>query len=145
MPHTPQPNGVAKRKYTTLVECAHNMMKGKNLSNTFLVEPINTTVYLKNKSPIRCLDNITPFEALYGSNPIVHNLKVFGCKDFSHIPKENRRKLDAKSIKCIFIGYCYEFKAYNLFDPATQKVFASRDVLFHEQEVGNHDDKSHEE
>jgi hypothetical protein len=87
------------------------MMKGKNLSNAFWAEAINTAVYLKNRSPTRCLDNVTPFEALYGSKPVVNNLKVFGCKDFAHYPKENRRKLDAKSIKCIFIGYCSEFKA----------------------------------
>jgi hypothetical protein len=121
------------------------MMKGKNLSNSFWVEAINTAVYLKNRSPTRCLDNITPFEALYGSKLAIHNLKVFGCKIFSHIPKDNMKKLDAKSIKCIFIGYCYEFKAYKWFDPSTHKVFASRDVLFHEQEVRNHDDNSHRE
>jgi hypothetical protein len=76
---------VAERKNKTLVECARNMMKGKNISNTFWAEAINTAVYLKNKSPTRCLDNITPFEALYGSKPAVHNLKVFGCKAFAHI------------------------------------------------------------
>jgi hypothetical protein len=31
-----------------------------------------------------------------------------------------------------------------LFDHATHKVFASRDVFFHEQDEGNHDDNSHE-
>jgi hypothetical protein len=121
------------------------MMKGKNLSNVFWDEAINIVVYLKNRSPTRCLDNVTSFEALYGSKVVVHNLKVFGCKDFSHIPKENRKKLDAKSIKCIFIGYCSKFKAYKLFDPTTHKVFASRDVLFHEHEARNHDDNSHVE
>jgi hypothetical protein len=109
------------------------MMKGKNLSNSFWAEPINTAVYLTNRSPTRCLDNVTHFEDLYGSKPVVHNLKVFGCKAFSHIPKENKKKLDDKAIQCIFIGYCSEFKAYKLFDPSTHKVFVSRDVLFHEQ------------
>jgi hypothetical protein len=120
------------------------MMKGKNISNAFCVEAINIVVYIKNRSPTMCLYNVTPFEALNGSKPAVHNLKVFGCKDFSHIPKENRRKLDAKAIKCIFIGYCSKFKSHKLFGPDTHKVFASRDVLFHEQEEENHDDNSHE-
>ena len=133
VPHTPQQNGVAERKNRTLVECARSMMKGKNLSNAFGAEAINTAVYLKNRSPTRCLDSVTPFEALYGSKTAVNNLKVFGCKAFAHIPKENRRKLDAKATKCIFIGYCSKFKAYKLFDPTTHKVFASRDVLFHEK------------
>jgi hypothetical protein len=121
--HTPQQNGVVERKNRTLVECARNMMKGKNLSNAFWVEAINTAVYLKNKSPTSCLDNVTPFEALYGSKPTVHNLKVFGCKAFAHIPKENRKKLDAKAIKCVFIGYCYEFKAYKLLILLLTKYF----------------------
>jgi transposase InsO family protein len=145
VPHTPQQNKVVERKNRTLVACACSMMKGKNLSNAFWVEAINIAVYLKNRSSTRCLDNVTPFKALNGSKTAIHNLKVFGCKDFAHIPKENRRKLDAKSIKCIFIGYYSKFKAYKLFDLATHKVFASRDVLFHEQEAGNHDDNSHEE
>ena len=119
-------------------------MKGKNISNAFWAEAIITTVYLKNISPTRCLDNITPFEGLYGFKPTVHNLKVFGCKGFAHISKQNRKKLDAKAIKCIFIGYCSEFKAYKLFDPSTHKVCASRDVLY-EQETENHDNNSHEE
>jgi hypothetical protein len=74
------------------------MMKGKNLSNTFWDEAINTIVYLQNRIPTRCLDNITPFESLYHSKHVVHNLKVFACKDFTYITKEKRKKLDAKSI-----------------------------------------------
>ena len=35
VPHTPQQNGVAKRKNMTLVECACNMLKGKNISNGY--------------------------------------------------------------------------------------------------------------
>jgi len=62
----------------------------------------------------------------------VNHLRIFGSKDFAHIPKEDRRKLDAKSIKCIFLGYYDEHKAYKMFDPNMHKVFPSRDVLFHE-------------
>jgi hypothetical protein len=62
----------------------------------------------------------------------VSHLRIFGSKAFAHIPKEDRRKLDAKAVKCIFIGYCTEYKAYKMFDPNNHKVFASRDVLFHE-------------
>jgi hypothetical protein len=96
-----------------MVECAHSMMKGKNLSNAFWAEAINTAIYLNNRSPTRHLDNVTPFEALYGSKPAVHNLNVFGCKDFAHIPKENRNKLDAKSIKVFSLGIVLNSKHIN--------------------------------
>lgn len=64
------------------------MMKGKSLSNTFWGEAINTAVYLKNRSPTRSLDNITPFEALYGFKPVVQNLKVFGCTAFEQFQRK---------------------------------------------------------
>ena len=102
--HTPQQNGVVERKNKTLVECACSMMKGKNLSNYFLAKAISTVVYLKNRIPTRCLVHKTHFEALYDSKPTINNLRIFGCKDFAHIQKEKRKKLDAKAIKCIFIG-----------------------------------------
>jgi hypothetical protein len=100
-------------------------------------------VYLKNRSPTKFLEHKTPYEAFYGYKPIVNHLIIFGSKAFSHIPKEDRRKLDAKSIKCIFIGYCVDHKAYKMYDPITHKVFASRDVIFHEyvDEVQKEDDQ----
>ena len=61
---------------------------------------------LKNRSPTKILENKTPFESFYGYKPEVSHLRIFGSKAFAHIPKEHRRKLDAKEIKCIFIGYC---------------------------------------
>ena len=51
---------------------------------------------------------------------------------FAHIPKYERRKLDAKSIECIFVGYCTDQKTYKLFHPISHKLIASRDVVFHE-------------
>lgn len=109
--HTPQQNGVVERKNRTLVECARSMLKGKNLSNGFWAEAIHTRVYLKNSIPSRILYFKTPFEALFVYKPGVKNLRVFGSKDFAHDPKEDRKKLNSKVIKGIFVGYCTEFKA----------------------------------
>ena len=61
VPHTPQQNGVAERKNRTLVECTRSMRQGKGLSNGFWAEAINTAVYLKNRSPSKCLSFKTPF------------------------------------------------------------------------------------
>lgn len=88
------------------IECAHNMLKGKNLPNGFCVEEINTIVYLKNKSMTKRIDLKTPFEALLGFKPAVNHLRVFSLKIFSHVPKEDRKSLDSKPIKFIFIGCC---------------------------------------
>lgn len=108
------------------------MLKGKNLSNGFWAKVLNTAIYLKNRSPTKSPEFKTPYEALYGFKPAVKHLRVFGSKAFAHIPKEDRRKLDSKAIRCTFIGYCSQYKAYRLFNPSTHKIFVSRDVIFHE-------------
>lgn len=112
VPHTPQQNGVSERKNITLVECARSMLQGKGLSNTFWAEAINTAIYLKNRSPTRYLGFKTPFEALYGFKLAVNHLRVFGSKAFAHIPKADRKKLEPKIVRCIFVGYGTKFKAY---------------------------------
>ena len=90
------------------------MLQGKGLSNSFWAEAINTVVCLKNKSTTRYLGFKTPFEALYGFKPAVKYLRLFGSKAFAHIPKADRKKLDPKAVRCIFVGYGTEFKAYKL-------------------------------
>lgn len=49
------------------------------------------------------------------------------------IDSHNRSKLDEKSIKCIFVGYCAKSKAYRLYVPVGGKVIISRNVVFNEE------------
>ena len=48
---------------------------------------------------------MTPHEACSGSKPNVKHLRVFGCMAYSHIPKDERLKLDSKTNQCILLGY----------------------------------------
>lgn len=50
-----------------------------------------------------------------------------------HIPKQKRKKLDEKSMKCILLGYSRESKVYRLMEPNTKKIYISRDVIFDEK------------
>jgi hypothetical protein len=46
-----------------------------------------------------------------------------------------RIKLDDHREKCIFIGYSETSKAYKVYNPVTNKVVISRDVIFSENEA----------
>jgi hypothetical protein len=96
------------------------------------VEAISIVLYLKNRIPTKSLENKIPFEAFYGFKPEVNHPIIFGSKAFYHVPKVYSRKLDAKTIKHIFIGYCTDHKEYKMYDPNTHKVFSRKYVLFHE-------------
>ena len=59
---------------------------------------------------------------------------MFGCVAYAHVSKEKRKKLDEKGVKCIFIGYNLESKAYILYDPLNNKMILLRDVEFLENQ-----------
>ena len=132
VPKTPEQNGVAERKNRTIVEAIRSLLSDSNLPKCFWAEALATVTYLHNIRPTKAVANITPYEAWYGKKPSVDHLKVFGCVCYSHIPKDERRKLDRKARKAIFLGYGTSVKGYRLYDLKSKKIFYSRDVIFDE-------------
>ena len=63
------------------------------------------------------MHELTPYEIFVGRKLILSHLKVFGSIANIRIPNANREKPDAKSEKCILIGYLSEKKAYKCFNP----------------------------
>ena len=63
----------------------------------------------------------------------MNHLKIFGSVCYAHVPKERRRKLDDRSEKSILIGY-HPTGGYKLYNPNSQRVFVSRDVLINESD-----------
>jgi len=73
-PHTPQLNGTAERLNRTLIEGVHTMLADSKLPHMFWAEALSTCVYLRNRSPTKSLNRITPYEAWYGVKPNVASL-----------------------------------------------------------------------
>ena len=131
IPKTPQQNGVAERMNRTLVESVRAMLADSKLPKRFWAEALATAMYLRNRSPTTAVKEKTPFEVLTGKKPNVENLRIFGCNAYAHVPKDERKKLDSKTKKSIFLGYGDGIKGYRLYDNNKKKVFYSRDVQFH--------------
>lgn len=89
-----------------------------------------TTVYLLNRSPIKTLDKMIPFEAYSGRKPWIAQPKIFGSLCYVHIPLNLRRKLASNSYKCIFMGYGTSEKGYVLFSLVTKKIVLSKNLVF---------------
>ena len=141
VPKTPEQNGTSERLNRTLVEACRTMLIESRLDVRFWAEAIATVVYLKNRSFCRSV-NDTPFRMITGIRPDLNNLRVFGCKSFYHIPKDERTKLDPKGKVSIFLGYCDNRRGYRLYDETKKKVVFSRDVVFIEDELGVQDSVS---
>ena len=137
VPKTPEQNGVAERMNRTLVETMHSMLIDAKLPHAFWAEAISTAVYLRNRSPTKVLEDMTQFEAWMKQKPCVEHLRVFDCDAYAHVAKDERKKLESKSRKCIFLGYGEETKGYGLYVSSRSKVIYSRDVQFNEEGIGS--------
>ena len=105
------------------------------MSRRFWAEALSTAVYVKNRSPAAAVPGKTPFEALHGHVPNVEHLREFGSVCYSHIPRDERKKIDPKSRRCLFLGYGDTVKGYRLYDEVKKKVIYSRDVRFEEKRI----------
>ena len=135
IPKTPQQNGVAERMNRTISERIRSMLSHAKLPKSFWGEAMNTAVYLINLSPSVPLDGDIPNRVWTGKDVSYGHLKVFGCRAFVHISKDERSKLDSKTKQCIFLGYPQEDFGYRLWDPVEKKIIRSRDVVFFEDQT----------
>ncbi|KAK8926157.1 hypothetical protein KSP39_PZI018485 [Platanthera zijinensis] len=135
-PKTPQLNGVAERMNQTLMERIRCMLSESKLPGMFWGEALLTAAHVINLSPSSALQEDVPDRVWYGKDPSYSHLRVFGCKAFVHVPRDERSKLDSKTRQCIFLGYDYsgEF-GYMFFDPVEKKLVRSRDAVFSEDQI----------
>jgi len=134
-PKTPQLNGIAERMNKTLIERVRCLLSQAQLSKSFWAEALSTVVHILNLTPCVPLDFDIPNRVWTGKDVSYDHLRVFGCKAFVHIPKDDRSKLDSKSRQCIFIGYGLDEFGYKLYDPVEKKIIRSRDVVFVEDQT----------
>ena len=79
---------------------------------------------------------MTPFEAWTGEKPNVDILRTFGCTAYANVAKDERKKLDSKARRCVFLRYGSRTKGYHFYDTSRSKVIHSRDVSFDESTRG---------
>jgi hypothetical protein len=89
-----------------LVKMACCLLHDVALPDTFWGYAVQYSAHILNSLPSCTLDSsTTPEEIFTGNKPSIANLRIFGCKAYAYIPKEKRRKLDIKTLECIYIGY----------------------------------------
>ena len=88
-----------------------------------------------NLTPCVPLNFDVPDKVWLGKDVSYSHLRVFGCKAFVHIPKDERSKLDVKTRQCVFIGYGQDEFGYRFYDPVQKKLVRSRDVVFMEDQT----------
>ncbi|GKB61470.1 retrotransposon protein, putative, ty1-copia subclass [Tanacetum coccineum] len=115
-PRTPHVNGVAEMRNRTLLDIVRSMMSRATLPISFWGYALETTTHILNLVPTKKVSK-TPFEMWKGKCPFLGHIKIWGCEVYDR--REAEDKLEARSEKCLFIGYPEESFGYLFYKPKT--------------------------
>jgi hypothetical protein len=101
---------------------ARCLLKSMNVPPQFWGEAVRTVVYILNRTPMRALNGVSPYELWHGCKPNVQHLRVFGCVAQVKKTGPGVNKLADRSSMMIFIGYEEGSKCYRVYDPIANKL-----------------------
>uniref|UniRef100_K3WYJ4 Integrase catalytic domain-containing protein n=1 Tax=Globisporangium ultimum (strain ATCC 200006 / CBS 805.95 / DAOM BR144) TaxID=431595 RepID=K3WYJ4_GLOUD len=128
VPYAHQTNGTAECAIRSIVTIGRSMLHHVGLDKTFWAEAAMTAIYIKNRLPSPKVETKTPYEIVFKTKPSVRHMRVFDCLAYVLTPREKRLKWDAKSRRCLFMGYEESSKAYRVYDIEGGNVVLTRDV-----------------
>jgi len=82
--------------------------------------------------PTPLLQNQSPFEKLFRTTPDYAFLKIFGCACYPNLCPYNSHKFSPHSKECVFLGYSQNHKGCKCLHLESDRMYISRDVIFHE-------------
>ena len=132
-PYTPQQNGYIERDNRTVCEAARSMMVAMNLPEPLWAEAVNNAVHVLNRTINTQTGTKTPFELWYGKKPSIDHYRVFGSIAYILTDKKHKTKFQARGRQVRFVGYSSTSKGWRFWDPTSQKIVESSDVIFDEQ------------
>lgn len=132
--HTPEQNGVAERSNRTVMDMTRCMRVDAGLGKEFWAIAVDTAVYLINRLPSSAIGGATPYQRLFGKQARVDHIRVFGCRAYVLVYKNERKKLHEKAWPGILVGFHpFNNRCYRIYDPNRQKTYMSTHVTFDEE------------
>jgi hypothetical protein len=89
-------------------------------------EALKTAAYLTNRSPTKAVPKL-PAVMWTGKEQDMSIVQLFGSKVYAKVTTY-LKKLDSRAIEAVMVGYAPN--GYRLWNPKTNKIFLSRDVMF---------------
>lgn len=131
--NTPEYNGVAERLNRTLLDKIRAMRHDSSLPKFLWGEALQHSVYLKNRTSTKALDDITPHEVLFDEKPDISNLHPWGCDVWVH--DTSGSKLDGRAKKGKWVGFDEESDGHRVYYAEKRAVIVERSVRFVPEEV----------
>ena len=106
-------------------------MLGTDLLISFWGLALEIATLLLNQIPSNTVSQ-TLYKLWSGNRPSLSYLRVWGCDAYVKLTQIN--KLDDRAVKCKFVGYALNSRAYMFYVPNEQRTFVSRNAKFLENE-----------
>jgi hypothetical protein len=127
-------HGRIERQWGTLVLMAQSMIRHVRLPKSYWALAITAVVHFRNR--VRSIGaGGVPYHLLTGRPADLSSMRVFGCPAYVHVDKSQRRKLDDRAWKVVFVGYAPESPAWLVYNSTTRHVVSSRNVVFEESAI----------
>ena len=113
-PYSPHQNGTVERSWRSLFDMARCILLSADLPKTLWTYAVRTSAYIRN----RCYNprtGKTPYELFTDKKPNLNNMHIFGTICYSYV--HQKKKLDPRSKKGIFLGYDGQSPAYLVYFP----------------------------
>ena len=94
-------------------------------------EALLSACHIMNRIPLKTT-SISPYEKWKGRPPSIGYFRVWGCVVYYKNMDPKRTKLGPRGIRCAFIGYAPNNKAYRLLNLESNVIVESKDVEFFE-------------
>ena len=133
-PNSPHQNGTAERAWRTLFEMARCLLLEAELPKFLWTYAVMAAAYIRN----RCFNprtEKTGFDLFTHKKPNVSNMHTFGSVFYAYV--QNKKKLDARGEKGVFVGYDRGSPAYLVYFPETGRVKRVRCVKFTRSSVND--------
>lgn len=128
-------NGLLERAMQTLWDCSEAMRKAYRAPKFMWTWSLKAFVYIYVRITTNP-DGVCPWE-LWNDVRVpllerIHHMRVLFCLCYVLVPKEKRRRLDDKSVACVFVGYSARSKAYVAMEVGTTVLHESPNMIFDE-------------
>lgn len=129
--YTPEQNGICERFNQTVMNGARTILSESGLPENFWPDAMVYFVYTWNRA-CHTKHTRTPYELYSGNIPSVRHLMPFGTLAYAGVPRQHRKKLDARALRGYMIGYAISTKGYRIWIPESGRIIETVNVTFSE-------------
>ena len=130
---------MAERRIGYVTSTARTLLLNYHVLWTNWGEAILTSTHLVNRLPSQQLAFTSPIDQMHAAFqdiPLQTGLlpRIFSCSAYVHDPSASLTKLDARALRCVFVGYSSIQKGYKCYHPSSRRFFISANVTFADYE-----------